>query len=467
MATIEVAVVGAGPAGVAAAVAASRAGAAVTLLDEYPEPGGQYLKGAPLPGARPLSATEKRGQMLLQALRQSEVALQTETLAWGVEKTQTGGALRLATYSPAGFKWLEAGAVIVATGARELVIPFPGWTLPGMMTLGAAHLLTKANGVLPGDRVLLAGSGPLSLPVMHALTHGGAEVVAVLEASHLGQWLSHGPALWGQWDRLWEGWVYVKDMLRARIPYRTGYTVARAIGDGALEAVVTIRVDRGGRPLPDSEETLAVDALCLGFGFVPNIDLTELAGCAHEFDPTRGGWVPTVNARLETSVPGIYAAGETTGVDGAGAAMLEGQVAGLAAAQRLGHLSDEELQRALAAVSKQRRRYRRFGAMLNTLFAPRPGLDKVTAPETIICRCEEVSVAEVRDAVRQGARELDGLKTLTRVGQGACQGRTCGPLLSRLIAQETGQPAMDAGRFHVRPPLKPIPLGTLKAEEAL
>jgi hypothetical protein len=220
MPTTELAVIGAGPAGLAAAIAAARAGTQVTLIDEYPRPGGQYLKGATHPnGSPPASATEQRAWALLPGLAQIEVAQRLQTLVWGLE------GKRLALYSPAGVDWLETKAIIVATGARELVIPFPGWTLPGVMTLGAAQVLAKGHGVLPGQRILLAGSGPLLLPVANKLAQRGAEVVAVLEATHPGQWLSHGAAVWGNWDRLREGWRYLQGLRRAGIPYRFGRTV--------------------------------------------------------------------------------------------------------------------------------------------------------------------------------------------------------------------------------------------------
>jgi len=462
MATIELAVVGAGPAGLAAAVAAASAGVHVTLIDEYPRPGGQYLKGAPpLTAQTPASATEQRGRMLLRDLDGLSVDLRMETLVWGIE------GLQLALYSPHdGLDRLEAGAVVVATGARELAVPFPGWTLPGVMTLGAAQILAKGQGVLPGKRVLLAGSGPLLLPVANELARLGAKVVAVLEATHPREWLSHAPAIWGNGNRLREGWRYVRDLRGARIPYRLGRTVVRALGEDELQAVVVAGLNRHGRPIPDSEETVAVDTLGLGFGFLPNVELTQLAGCAHEFDPARGGWAPSVDDRLETTVPGLFAAGEIAAVGGAEAAMVAGRIAGLAAAQRLGYVTESKRARELASLAERQRHLRRFGTMLNTLFAPRPGLETITTDDTLICRCEEVSAGDARAAVRRGAVELDALKIWTRMGQGPCQGRTCGPMLARLVARETGRSVAEAGLFHIRPPLKPVPLAELALEEA-
>ncbi len=459
MATTDLAVVGAGPAGLAAAIAAARAGVHVTLVDEYARPGGQFLKDTSH-SARlaPALATERKGYALLHELAGLSVELRTETLVWGIE------GLRLALHSSRGLDWLEARAVVVATGARELVIPFPGWTLPGVMTLGAAQVLAKGHGVLPGRRILLAGSGPLLLPVVNQLTQLGAEIVAVLEATRVSEWLPYATAVWGNWDRLREGWYYVNRLRHAGVPYRFGQTVIQAIGETNVEAAVVARLDRQGRPIAGSRETVKIDTVCLGFGFSPNVELTQLAGCAHEFDPARGGWAPRVNEQMETSVPGLFVAGEAAGVGGANAAMVDGRIAGLAVAQRLGYIGQAELARKSAAARPARRRLRRFGAMLNTLFRPGPGLDAITTDDTIICRCEEVSAGQIRAAMKQGACELDALKTWTRVGQGLCQGRTCGPLLARLVSQGAGRPVMNAGHFHVRPPLKPVTLGDLARE---
>jgi NADPH-dependent 2,4-dienoyl-CoA reductase/sulfur reductase-like enzyme len=465
MGSAELAVVGAGPAGLSAAITAARSGLRAILLDEYPRPGGQYLKGASKPDTSPpISAAERQGRDLLRQLAETDLELRTQTLVWGIERSSEGW--RLALHGPRGLDWLEARVVIVAAGARELVIPFPGWTLPGVMTLGAAQILAKEHGVLPGRRALLAGSGPLLLAVAAELTRHGVHVAAVLEAAHLSHWLRHAPAIWGNWDRLSEGRHYLAGLWRSRTPYRPGWTVVQALGEDELEAVGVARLDRRGRPIPGSQQQVLADSLCLGFGFIPNVELTQLAGCAHIFDPARGGWVPGVDERQETSLPGLFVAGEAAGVAGAGAAMLEGHIAGMATAHRLGRLPEGQLARELAACAARRRRLRRFAAMLNTLFAPAPGLDALTTDDTPICRCEEVSAGQVRAAIRSGAAELDALKTWTRVGQGACQGRTCGPLLARLVARETGRPLGQAGCFGVRPPLKPIPLGDLAQEGA-
>jgi NADPH-dependent 2,4-dienoyl-CoA reductase/sulfur reductase-like enzyme len=485
MAATDVAVIGAGPGGLSAALAASDFGLKVTLIDERPAPGGQYIvRHGAIHGPddseamnrltteqSPASATERHGVELLDRLAQVQVETRFETLVWHL-----AGDLTLGLYHfPPGWggqgsrrgtvEYLSAGAVVLASGAREQVVPFPGWTLPGVMTVGAAQLLAKRHRLIPGRRVLLAGSGPLLLPAAVRLAELGAEVLSVLEATHLQTWLRHGPAIWGNWDRLDEGRRYLGALRRAHIPYRFGRTVVRALGSDRIEAAIVAGLDGHGRPIPGTEERIPVDALCVGFGFVPNSEVAQLAGASLRFDPAGGGWAPELDERLQTSVPGLFVAGEAAAVAGASAAMLEGRLAGLAAAWRLGGLGKSRLVDELASSSGRRNQVKRFGAVLNTLFAPPAGLSAITTEDTVICRCEEVTAAEVRAAITLGATTLDALKTRTRAGQGSCQGRTCGPILARMIAQQSGRSLADAGLFHVRPPVKPVPLGALVKDE--
>lgn len=459
----ELAIIGAGPGGLSAAISAAKAGVNVTLVDEYPRPGGQYLRAAHHPSLPPpVSATEARARKLLAQLSELDINLQTGTLVWGIEGHQ------LALNGPAGSDKLNAEAIIVATGARELVLPFPGWTLPGVMTLGAAQILAKEHGVWPGKRILLAGSGPLLLAAASALASAsGVKILGIIEATRPHTWVSHAPALPGNWDRLAEGGHYLQTLVRHKIPYRFGRTVIRVEGEDHLTAATIARLDRSGKVIPNSHERIKVDTLCLGFGFVPNIELAQLAGCQIEFDPKRGGWVPAVDENMETSVPDLYAVGEATGVGGANAALVEGALAGLGAAQRLGILDAPKFEREAAPLKRRLIPLKRFGTMLNTLFYPSPELDALTTDDTFLCRCEEVTAGEIRHAIREGARTLGDLKNWTHVGQGPCQGRTCGPLLARLIAAQTGHTPNESGVFRPRPPLKPLSLNDLAKDQSL
>jgi len=458
MKSTELAIVGAGPGGLSAAVTAAQAGVQVTLLDEYPHPGGQYLRGAhrkDLISAK--SITERLSRSLLKQLPSQNIDARTETLVWGIE------GHRLALHSLQGTEWIEAKKIIIATGARELAHPFPGWTLPGVMSAGAAQLLVKEHGIVPGKRILLAGSGPLLLATASALAKSeqDASILGILESTQPLSWMKYVPVALGNPDRLQEGWQYAMSILANKIPYRFGYTVIRAEGKEKLTGVTTARIDRHGKPIQGSEQYIHLDVLCIGFGFVPNTELTQLAGCAHQYLPQRGGWVPITDETLQTSLSGIYAVGETAGVGGAKAALIQGQIAGLAVALELGNLDKDEFARRYIPLNKQLQPLKRFGSMLNTLFRPLPALNNIITDETIICRCEQVRAGEIRQAIRSGAHTLSDLKNWLPVGQGHCQGRTCGPVLAGLISSENGLPMGKIGHFRPRPPLKPIPLGAL------
>lgn len=458
MRTTELAVVGAGPGGLSAAITAAQAGVQVTLLEEYHHPGGQFLRGAHRGESIPTkSRTERLSHSLLEQLSSKNIAIRTGTLVWGIE------GHRLALQSLQGTEWLSAKKLIIAIGAREIVMPFPGWTLPGVMTVGAAQILFKEHGVLPGKRILLAGSGPLLLATASALVQSKQDVsiTGILEITRPLSWMKYASVALSDLERLGEGLRYGKSIFAKKIPYHFGYVITRAEGMDRLTGVTIARIDRQGKPIRDSEQQLSIDTLCLSFGFIPNTELTQLAGCSHAYLPERGGWVPVTDETLQTSVDGIYAVGETAGVGGAKTALIQGQIAGLAVALELGKLNKEAFTRRYIPLAKQLQPLKRFGSMLNTLFRPSPDFCSLITEETILCRCEQVRVGETRQAIRGGAHTLSALKNQIPVGQGHCQGRNCGPLLTRLISSETGISASKIGQFRPRPPLKPVLLSAL------
>ncbi|MFP4346044.1 MAG: FAD-dependent oxidoreductase [Anaerolineales bacterium] len=459
----ELVVVGAGPAGMEAALAAAEAGVDVVLVDAAPAPGGQYYQALPAPfTAADRAEHDREGDALRGRLASSSARLLAGTTVWGAFPTPGGYLLTLE--GPEGVSAIEAPALVLATGAYDRPVAFPGWTLPGVLTAGAAQLLVKHQRVLPGRRCLLSGSGPLQLALADHLVRAGAEVAAVLEARSFGpRTLAHAPALWSQWRRLREGLIYAGGLLRAHIPYRTGRSVVEARGQGQVEEAVIARVDARGFPVPGTEQRLEIDTLLVGYGLLPNTMLSRLLGCAHERS-AGGDLVPRRSATLESSLPGVYVAGDAAGIGGAELARLEGRLAGLAASHRLWRLDDEAFESALARLERPLARQRRFAEMLEALFTPGPGLYSLAQEETVICRCEGVTLGELRRATAEGVRTVNGLKRVTRAGMGNCQGRTCGALVARALvdgAAESGLNLDSVGAFRVRPPLHPLRLATL------
>lgn len=468
MRRVELAVVGAGSAGIAAAVAAARAGVETILIDARPQPGGQYFMEARTLSLSKGAALRQAQGTVLRELADSPVELLSEALVWGAFPGDDGG-WELTLHGPQTPRRLAARTLILASGAYDRPIPFPGWTLPGVMTAGGVQTFLKSQGMAPGRRFLLSGTGPLQIAVVAGLVEAGAEVVAVLEGARPG-WrdLRHAPALWGQWSRLAEGWGYARTLRAAHVPLRLGWAVVGARGAGQVEEAVICRVDDGWRPIPASAETVAVDTIAIGYGLLPSTELARLLGCGHEYRPERGSWVPVRDAEMQTRLPGVFAAGDGAGIGGAALAQIEGRIAAVAAARTLGRLPERAAQAAIQREQAGLARERRFAGMLGELFTPGAGLYALADDDTVICRCEEVTLGEIRRAVAAGAAEVNEVKGLTRAGMGNCQGRICGELVARIIAAERGHAAdttaiQAAGRFTARPPIHPLPLEELAA----
>jgi thioredoxin reductase len=431
-AVVDVAVVGGGPAGMAAAVAARRAGASVVLVDEYAAPGGQIWRrsfaeiGEVAPASLP-----RDGRRVCGELAASGATVLPGTTVWAA---RTEGPEHVLLVQGPGDEpgRIRARAVVLATGAYDRPLAFPGWTLPGVMTAGGAQALAKGQGVLPGRRVLLAGAGPFLLPVATQLRKQGANVVAVVEATRRRDWLAAAPRMAAHPARIGAYAAY-----RARTPgtkYVWGHVLTRADGEGAVERATIAAAARDWSPREGTGRSFEVDAVCTAYGFLPSTELARAFGCE-----LRGEAVAH-DERMQTTVKGVFVAGEAAGVGGADMALIEGELAGASAAGATG----------LGRLQKRHARAAGFAAILEDLFGRRPGLARLAEPDTILCRCEDVTAGQVDAA---GAATPAALKIMTRCGQGPCQGRVC----ERMISERLGTPA----RFSARAPVKPIPLGVL------
>ena len=456
----EVVVVGAGPAGIGAALEAARAGASVVVLDEYPGTGGQYYR-QPAPGLEassdsPLIEHAPDGLARIREAQATGVEFCQDVLVWGA--FPDGSLTILAAGKADVIKPLK---VIIATGGYERAVAFPGWTLPGVITAGAAQALVKGQGILPGRRILMAGTGPLQMAVAAQVVQAGGQVIGVLEANPFGHLLRSGPRFWGQWARLREGYRYWRTLRSKGVPLTFGRTVVRAIGTPTLSRVVTAGLDADWRPIPGTEAEVDVDTLCLGFGLVPNTKLARLMGCDLVHDPCRGGLVPVLTDGMETSRPGVFVAGEAAGVAGAKAAEYQGRIAGINAARQMGKVTSTETEGRLQAARRHLGKELCFARALNEVFAVKPGILDLVTDETVICRCEEIAWGRLRRERSEWATTLDAVRSVTRAGFGLCQGTICEPLAAELLARETAKPVADLGSYHIRPPLKPITVGAL------
>ena len=413
-----------------------------------PALGGQYYKQAA--GGAPLDEQQAEGAALVAEVRSSGAEIVTGAEVWGAFE----GLLFLAEVDGAPLV-ARPRTAIIATGACERPSIVPGWTLPGVMTTGAAQSLWRRYRTLPGGRVAVGGSGPLNLQVALELAAGGAEVALVAEAAPTPlarpvaalRMAASGPFLTGKGIAMRHG------LRRRRIPVRYETLLRRVDGvDGGLAA--TFR-HRSGR-----EHRVVVDAVCMNAGFEPQNEILRLLGARMRYDPAFGHLRCERGETLETTVPGLFAVGDCAGLGGAPAARTEGRIAGRAAAIAAAGGGDPGVS---GPDRRELRRHRRFQELLWRLHdvAPRPlplGHD-----ETVVCRCEEVSLARLKRGLDENPGHAGDLKRSTRLGMGRCQGRYCGPPAARLLADLAGEPLADESHFAPRVPIKPVRVATVLA----
>ncbi|MGD8335782.1 MAG: FAD/NAD(P)-binding oxidoreductase [Desulfobacterales bacterium] len=457
----QVIIVGSGLAGMAAADLLSRHGLSVLVVDDNAHSGGQLLR-------KPLYAgklgrrfepdrLKRWGMQLLEKLRKSKVHFLNGTQVLGIYPERT----LLVEQSRGYVAEYCADSMILATGARERHLPFTGWTLPGVMATGAAQILMKSSGILPGRKTLIGGCGPLMLVLAAEILANGGKVRAVLDQCKAAKKLNAitaGPAIW---PKLFEGAVYLTRLAAARVPMKQGVRLVEARGRQELEAVVAARVDTNDCIIQGTEKIYPTNTLAVGYGFSPNIELPQQAGCSVSYSVDKGGWHVNVDASMATTVTDIYAVGETTGIAGAGKSLIEGQIAAWDFLYRQGRVNRKDLENQIGPLMSQRGRQLQYGRFINQLCRLEPDCYTGISDETMICRCEEVTMGEVRRQLYNGFATMNGIKKATRCGMGNCQGRTCGPILFDIISAFTQRPPASVGYTSARSPVKTVSLGAL------
>jgi NADPH-dependent 2,4-dienoyl-CoA reductase/sulfur reductase-like enzyme len=448
MSKVDFAIVGAGPAGMAAATLAGELNLDTLLIDEQGSPGGQIYRA--VERARPdspLGADFLAGRAVVAAMRASSISYRPGTTLWHLEPE---GSLYLVADSRTDT--VSARRILLATGAIERPVPIPGWTLPGVMTVGAAQILLKTADLVPSGRVVLAGQGPLLYLLATQLTRAGAAPTAILDTTPLTNYRHAVAPLTRRWPgvrSLLKGIRSILDTKRAGIRIRHAVRGLRAIGRDSVERVAW----EGGE--------IAADHLLLHEGLIPNIQVGLALQLRHEWDEEQLCWRPVLDPWGQSSLPCIAIAGDAGAILGAKAARLSGQLAALDAAMLLGRLSEAERDHRAQPIRTGLAREQALRVFLDRLYRPQPCVLAPDEDETIVCRCEEVAAGDIRQAAHLGAVGPNQVKAFTRCGMGHCQGRICGPIVGALIADALGRPIGEIGTWRTRAPYKPINLGAL------
>ena len=443
-----VVIVGAGPAGIRAAQTLAAHGLRPCLVDEALQGGGQVYRRAPGNFQRPANQLygfeARKAQAVHQTLdaMSAQIDYRPDTLVWNAEDGH------LHTLSQQRVSTVQYDRLLIATGATDRTLPVPGWTLPGVYSLGAAQIALKAQGCAIGEQVVFAGSGPLLYLVAYQYAKAGARVLAVLDSSPFGAQVAALPRLLLQPATLAKGLYYRAWLTAHGIAVHQGATLVEVVGEQKVEAV---HWQRAG-----SRHRLACDGLAFAHALRSETQLADLLGCQFSWSPLNRAWLPSRDQAGRSSVPGVYLAGDGAGIMGADAAEMAGERAALALLEDMGITIDRvrgtQLERQLARIQG-------FRAGLEAAF-PFPEQWASQAPDDLmLCRCEEISVGEVRQVVAQGHTDINRVKAHCRVGMGRCQGRMCGSAAVEIIAQAAACPPQQVGRLRAQAPIKPLPFG--------
>ncbi len=454
-------VIGAGPAGLTCSAELARQGLSVAVLDEQAGPGGQIYRNITKTTRGQhgvLGADYTKGLDLVEGFIGTAPDYFPQARVWQAEPTgevwfSRNGASRK----------LTARYIVMTTGAMERPVPFPGWTLPGVMTCGGVSNLFKDSGLFPNEPLVLAGSGPFLWLVADHLLHLGAPMAAILDTTPAGRifsGLKHMPGAMMRMGFMMKGVKMLGAVrlaaLKARVPIYRGIKNVEAEGDERLERV---RALCGGKELQFDTNTLVVHE-----GIIPNIALTRQVGVTHAWDPVQRYRHPDVTDDGRTNLPSVYVAGDGNFVHGAVSAELKGKLTALSIAREMKRLGKDDYELQATAVRKELRKELLPRPFIDALYAPRKDLYEIP-DDALVCRCEGITAGRVREIASKGYSDPNEIKSLIRCGMGPCQGRMCGPAIMEIIGSVSGDPVEDARQLRVRPPIKPVSLQELANAE--
>lgn len=452
----DVVIVGAGPAGMAAAIEAQTRGAKVVLLDEQAAEGGQIYRAVrQAPAAR---------HQILGPDYSAGVALAEEFLHCGATHLKGASVWQITPDQKVLFTWqggihqIKAQHIIACTGAMERPFPIPGWTLPGTLTAGAAQILLKASGMAPTRPVIMAGCGPLLYLLAWQYVRSGVKIAAIVDTTEPADYrrsMRHAIAALGAWKYLKKGASLLSTLKRANVPFYKAAQQLRVIGHERAEGLSFVSEGR--------THHLESDVVLLHQGVVPNTQFSWSVCAEHVWDDRQLCWLPVTDAWGELSVKGIFVAGDSKGISGAVAAAIQGRLSALAVLAQQGVISEHERDRAAQQLRRDLHPHQAIRPFLDTLYRPKRE-NRIPADDTIVCRCEEITAGQLRELAHVGCVDPNQAKSFSRCGMGPCQGRQCGLTVTEVLADARGVSPAEVGYYRIRPPIKPITLGELAHE---
>jgi thioredoxin reductase len=411
MKEVDLVIIGGGPAGITAATEAARIGVSVALIDENENLGGKVFgpTGNAIKGSAADKIEKDIGSQILKGFNRvrDKISVFLNTEVWDIVD-QRIVSLYPRDGSDKQIKGIKGEKLIISIGAFEKAIPFPGWTLPGVFSVGGLNTLVKKK-ILPGERFLLAGAGPLQLVLANHLINAGANLSAIVNAASLRDITASAFPLFASIDslKLRFGFDYLRNIKRHNIPIYRSHIISKVYGSSEVEKAEIVKIDRSWNPLRGTEKEISVDTIAYGFGLIPCTELTRLCGCKHIYDERLGYWRVELNDRMETTVPGVFAAGDGLTIKGYSAAIEEGRIAALEACTQLDRVDRSEADRLLRPSLRKLKRFNRFGQIMDAISTPRPGIFNILSDDTIVCRCEAVTMQDVISAVAAGARDVN------------------------------------------------------------
>jgi NADPH-dependent 2,4-dienoyl-CoA reductase/sulfur reductase-like enzyme len=453
--TFDLLILGAGPAGMSAAVRARKSGLSVLVVDEQPAPGGQIWRAVErvkdTPTGALLGPEYLAGGELAREFRASGAIYEPDTQVWQIEP---GWHVYMSHGQVADV--VQAANVLLAIGAQERPAPFAGWTLPGVMTVGAAQILLKTSNQVPDVPVWVAGSGPLALLYMVQLLRAGGRIAGWLDtapADSMKRGLPHLKTALASWRDLLKGWKWSRKLASAGIKIVHGVDRFSVAGVDRVQSLTYTSSD-------GLAVTVPAQLVLVHEGVVPSVHMTQAIGCRHVWRDDQACLVPELDTWGETSEAGVFVAGDGAGIGGARAACVRGHLAAIGVARRAGKIDAAQAERDAQPLRRQLDRELAARPLLDAMFPPRPSVFD-PSDETIVCRCEELTAGDIRRAARIGQPGPNQIKSLTRAGMGPCQGRQCGYTVAQILARAQNRPVAEVGFYRIRPPLKPLTLGEL------